>query len=333
MVRLVAAVPAPYFHLLRYCGVLSSHSRLRKEVVPRPPHDPSATAPPAAPGDQLELELDAESVELPAGRKRCAWLLWHVFAADLDTCPRCSGPMRWMQAATTAGDAARRFPQFDLPWRAALDNNQRHEPSKMNAMVSVKRHKLDPEPHRPLFEPAQERLLGLLATSPDVTHNQLVGLGGAGEKMLAYVSVFGREHSIQWTSARSLAQGKTGLMLLSNSSPGHTIEVPFGERRVPFPSYGPSSSSHATAWHKAWYAALMSRDEPSLAALATISDDVLRASTPGMDEFVMEGSPDRLPRGPARRAPAHRARRRADRGRPNSGLSETGCGEGRDDRT
>jgi hypothetical protein len=156
----------------------------------------------------------------------------------------------------------------------------------MNAMVSVKRHHLDPEPHRPLFEPEQERLLGLLAKSPNVTHNQLVGLGGAGEKMLAYVSVFAREHPIQSAAARSLAQGKTGLMLLSNSPPGQTIEVPFGEHRVPFPSYGPSSSSHATAWHKAWYAALMSRDEPSLAALATISDDVLRASTPGMDEFV-----------------------------------------------
>jgi hypothetical protein len=24
-----------------------------------------------------------------------------VFAADLDTCPRCSGPMRWVEAAAT----------------------------------------------------------------------------------------------------------------------------------------------------------------------------------------------------------------------------------------
>jgi hypothetical protein len=104
MVRLVAAVPPPYFHLLRYFGVLSSHSGLRKEVVPHPPPDTSATAPPPAPGDQLELALDAESDE-PTGRKRWAWLLRHVFAADLDTCPRCSGPMRWMQAATTADDA------------------------------------------------------------------------------------------------------------------------------------------------------------------------------------------------------------------------------------
>ena len=66
MVRLVAAVPPPYFHLLRYFGVLSSHSGLRKEVVPHPPPDTSATAPPPAPGDQLELALDAESDE-PTG--------------------------------------------------------------------------------------------------------------------------------------------------------------------------------------------------------------------------------------------------------------------------
>ncbi len=85
--------------------LLSSHSRLRREVVPHSPADPSATAPPPAPGDQLELALDAESDE-PAPRKRWAWLLKHVFAADLDTCPRCGGPMRWMEAAATA-EAAR----------------------------------------------------------------------------------------------------------------------------------------------------------------------------------------------------------------------------------
>jgi hypothetical protein len=38
-VRLVAAVPPPRWHLLRYFGILSSHSRLRREVVPCPPAD------------------------------------------------------------------------------------------------------------------------------------------------------------------------------------------------------------------------------------------------------------------------------------------------------
>jgi hypothetical protein len=104
MVRLIAAVPPPRWHLLRYFGVLSSHSRLRREVVPHPPADRTATAPPPAPGDQLELELDTESEE-PAPRKRWAWLLRHVFKADLDTCPRCGGAMRWVEAAATRESA------------------------------------------------------------------------------------------------------------------------------------------------------------------------------------------------------------------------------------
>lgn len=106
MVRLVAAVPPPRFHLLRYFGVLSSHSRLRREVVPHPPPDPRATAPPPAPGDQLELALDEHRDTEPPTRKRWAWLLRHVFKAELDTCPRCGGAMRWAEAAATR-EAAR----------------------------------------------------------------------------------------------------------------------------------------------------------------------------------------------------------------------------------
>ena len=79
LVRLVASVPPPRFHLLRYFGVLSSHSSLRKEVVPSPPHDPTAHAPPPAPGDQLELGLDDSKGEEAPHRKRWAWLLKHVF--------------------------------------------------------------------------------------------------------------------------------------------------------------------------------------------------------------------------------------------------------------
>jgi hypothetical protein len=116
MVRLVAAVPPPRWHLLRYFGVLSSHSRLRREVVPHPPADPSATAPPPAPGDQLELALDAESTE-PAPRKRWPWLLKHVFQADLDTCPRCGGAMRWIEAAASAESARELLARLGLAAR------------------------------------------------------------------------------------------------------------------------------------------------------------------------------------------------------------------------
>lgn len=102
--RLVAAVPPPRFHLVRYFGVLSSHSSRRSEVVPTPPDDPTTHAPPAAPGDQLELPTDEA---LPAARKRWGWLLKHVFQADVDTCARCGGPMRWLEVATSSDATAR----------------------------------------------------------------------------------------------------------------------------------------------------------------------------------------------------------------------------------
>jgi len=46
-----------------------------------------------ASGDQLELpKLNAHTDARPS-RKRWAWLLAHVFRADLDTCVRCGGHM------------------------------------------------------------------------------------------------------------------------------------------------------------------------------------------------------------------------------------------------
>jgi len=112
LVRLVAAVPPPRFHLLRYFGVLSSHSALRSQVVPHTPPDPTASRPPPAHGDQMELFGPA--VDQPPRRKRWAWLIRHVWQADLDTCPRCVGPMRWLEAATTAQAAGRLLAKLGL---------------------------------------------------------------------------------------------------------------------------------------------------------------------------------------------------------------------------
>ena len=120
VVRLIAAIPPPRIHLLRYFGVLSSHSALRKEVVPRSCPDPRAIRPSPASGDQLELagsdkaeEQEPEEQELPR-RNRWAWLLGHVFQADLDRCPRCGGAMRWLEAATTREASARLLAKLGL---------------------------------------------------------------------------------------------------------------------------------------------------------------------------------------------------------------------------
>jgi hypothetical protein len=88
-------------------------------VVPHPPADPNATAPPPAPGDQLELELDVVAdADEPALRKRWAWLLRHVFKADLDTCPRCGGAMRWLDAAGNRDEARDLLARLGLAARA-----------------------------------------------------------------------------------------------------------------------------------------------------------------------------------------------------------------------
>jgi hypothetical protein len=47
--RLAALVPTPRRHLTRYCGVLSSHSRLRSRVVPQAPAEATATEKPEKP--------------------------------------------------------------------------------------------------------------------------------------------------------------------------------------------------------------------------------------------------------------------------------------------
>ncbi|MSP24835.1 MAG: hypothetical protein EXR75_06635, partial [Myxococcales bacterium] len=82
--RLCAMIPPPGFHMLRFHGVLSSHARLRSEVVPEPPADDSLAAPPR----QLELFQDNEELRLV--RRPWAWLVKHVFLDDVSVCPKCS---------------------------------------------------------------------------------------------------------------------------------------------------------------------------------------------------------------------------------------------------
>ena len=50
--------------------------------------------------------------------KRRAWLLAHVFAADVETCPRCSGPMRWAEVARMRAQITRLLAEHGLGPRA-----------------------------------------------------------------------------------------------------------------------------------------------------------------------------------------------------------------------
>jgi hypothetical protein len=131
--RLVAAVPPPRFHTLRYFGVLSSHSSRRGLVVPTAPPDPSATKSPPAPGDQLDLlQQLGEHDDKPPTRKRWAWLLAHVFAADVEACPRCAGHMRWAEVATSRADITRLVHEHGLGPRAPpAARRQRRVPEQL----------------------------------------------------------------------------------------------------------------------------------------------------------------------------------------------------------
>ena len=110
--RLCAMIPPPRFHMVRYHGVLSSHASRRPEVVPEPPPPDSGVVPQLP--QQLELfciQANGDhSDDVPQhrpSRKRWSWLLKHVFSADLQRCPNCSGPLRWLEVATTKDAIAR----------------------------------------------------------------------------------------------------------------------------------------------------------------------------------------------------------------------------------
>lgn len=60
--RLVALIPPPRFHLLRYHGVLAAHANARSEVVPGPAPEPSEPT-------QLKLLFEGEATEIEPGTK------------------------------------------------------------------------------------------------------------------------------------------------------------------------------------------------------------------------------------------------------------------------
>jgi hypothetical protein len=112
-------VPPPRMHLLRYFGILSSHHALRRQVTPSPSPspepEPGLFTPPPASGDQQPLPLDSPNPEPQrSGRARWGWLIGHVFLADVEHCTRCGGPMRWVEAATSAEAIARLLAKHGL---------------------------------------------------------------------------------------------------------------------------------------------------------------------------------------------------------------------------
>ena len=86
--------------------MLSSHAKLRPEVVPKlEVRKPK----------QLALFEHDRTVLPPEPRKKTwAWLLRHVFEIDVSTCPRCGGATRLLEVATTPEELAKLLAKHGL---------------------------------------------------------------------------------------------------------------------------------------------------------------------------------------------------------------------------
>ena len=103
-------VPPPWFHMIRFHGVLAPNAKIGEQVVgsARPYVRPNENTVP----NPLQLPLFGTDIDEPGAdvghrrRKPWAWLLEHVFAIEVNVCPKCGGRMKWHQVALTA-DAIR----------------------------------------------------------------------------------------------------------------------------------------------------------------------------------------------------------------------------------
>ena len=133
--RVVAMIPPPRVNMIRYQGVLSSHSSLRREVVPRGPlpvvnallRDETTDEP----AEQLHFGLgesdagDTVVVQPSTKRRPWAWLLRHVWQVDVSTCELCGGAMKWVEVATEPAAIARVLSEFDHAHRHARRGGHR----------------------------------------------------------------------------------------------------------------------------------------------------------------------------------------------------------------
>jgi len=93
--RLATSVPPPWFHTVRYAGVLASASPSRPRIAPKPP--------PEAPAASVESETPKRA----SGYRPWAELLARTFALDVLACPRCQGRLKLLAMVTEPASIAR----------------------------------------------------------------------------------------------------------------------------------------------------------------------------------------------------------------------------------
>ena len=95
-------MPSPGRHLTRYCGVLSSHSRLRRRVVPQ---------------TEAEASTTGKSEENPARKsKYIPWaeLLHRTFGFEI-VCAKCQSPFRLIALVKSQDIAKKILVAMHLP--------------------------------------------------------------------------------------------------------------------------------------------------------------------------------------------------------------------------
>jgi hypothetical protein len=111
--KLIALIPRPRCHLVRYHGILGPAAKDRAKVVPTPPAPP---APDAAGADKAgadkagtgeSREIDITKIQR-GSRLPWALLLQRVFLVDALSCPKCNGRMKIL-AAITKPEAIRKI--------------------------------------------------------------------------------------------------------------------------------------------------------------------------------------------------------------------------------
>jgi hypothetical protein len=144
--RLVALVPAPRFHTVRYFGVLAAAAKWRPLVVPKPLPPVADEAASCAPGSSSSCP---ESVG--AHYRPWAELLRRTFAVDVETCPRCGGRMRLLAVITDLTQVARflhhRREPTEPPARAPP-----RDPPYFKTLVVRRRQPTETSTQRELFE-------------------------------------------------------------------------------------------------------------------------------------------------------------------------------------
>jgi hypothetical protein len=129
--KLVALIPAPKAHLVRYSGILAPAAKWRALIVHESPTEPESMRELSISTMQAPASSTAYvSVETPAAassrspvrrhRRNYTWaeLMKRVWALDVLECPRCLGRMR-MLAAIHPPDATRKILEcLGLPSRA-----------------------------------------------------------------------------------------------------------------------------------------------------------------------------------------------------------------------